>query len=308
MYKFSQKQLIEEGFLDGIRAAGSAVRKGLEAIDPEAKKMFAPIDALKGAASGVRGVYKAFTSGDPAIAVAKAFVEDSFVKQGTMLNLKYLSQSKGDTRGRIIPLSQKEIEETDADTEAPNISGGNVESVTEVVDVSVTNRSTTSTPVRGLEDSDQGEATARRYSNGSTATRWTKPIKEADYPFRFVFFEADVDTAVDLFNRETYNVRKLKKRGSSFRREVFGVKIVRAPKNEKNTKGWVVIGLTDEKGNISTPAGDTQKQQKKQQKKQQTPTPSTSLDDEMSLLNVPESKMTQKKLIEQINTLFNKKS
>ena len=90
MKKYTQRELLEDGFLSGIRAAAGVAKSVSEFIAPDSRGLF---DTVKSGFDQVTNMVKAF--GSDTKRVAREFL-NQFEKKGQMINIKHKASKKGE--------------------------------------------------------------------------------------------------------------------------------------------------------------------------------------------------------------------
>jgi hypothetical protein len=185
--------------------------------------------------------------------VARKYLQDKYESTGSMFNIKELGQSKGNIQGRLVPLTQKEKKEE----EAPQVSSNPAQTTNTSTSapqprVAATPPQATTTNTAVTEQATPAAATPTQQGNKpqqpNTQQQQDKiqaQTQEKDWPFRFVFFEADVLTKLNP-DRKRRDTIQMQTTPDEFRKMKFGVKLIRATKD--GATEWTVLNLTNPDG------------------------------------------------------------
>jgi hypothetical protein len=284
MRKLSQKELVTEGFSDIMRGIGKVASKAAVSGAKGLVGLVTPTgrDILKNVKTGVQKAVSIFTK-EQAGAVARKYLEDKYESQGSMFNVKEIKQFKGSLQGKMVPLTDKEKKAETAPPPAPTTtSSSSTGSVpTSTSPTTTSSSSSGSVPIKANYTATPGNASvteqvspqAKVVNTPSTQpqqqpeTQQQKQDKiqaqqnEAQWPFRYVVFEADM-----LVDRVAGNESKRKKEGikpgkDEYKKHQFAVKLTKT--NKDGEKEWTVLGLTNPDGSRFTGISEELKDNKK---------------------------------------------
>ena len=254
MHKFSQAELLNELFADKIKGLGVLAGKAAKQTLKGAVKMVTPTgaDILRNVRTAVQKGVEVFTK-EQANVVARKYLQDKYESTGSMFNIKELGQSKGNIQGRLVPLTQEEKKEE----EAPQVSSNPAQTTNTSTSapqprVAATPPQATTTNTTVTEQATPAAATPTQQGNKpqqpNTQQQQDKiqaQTQEKDWPFRFVFFEADVLTKLNP-DRQRRDTIQMQTTPDEFRKMKFGVKLIRATKD--GATEWTVLNLTNPDG------------------------------------------------------------
>lgn len=274
MHKFSQAELLNEAFADLIRGAAKVAGKAASKTLKGAVKMVTPTgaDVLRNVRSAVQKGVEIFTK-EQANVVARKYLQDKYESSGSMFNIKEIGQSKGNLQGRLVPLTQKEKKEETPQAGSNPAQTANTSTSVSQPRVTATSPQATTTNTAVTEQAAPAAAIPTQQGNKPQQATPQQPntqqqqqdkiqaqTQEKDWPFRFVFFEADVLTNLNP-QRTRRDTIKMQSAPDEFRKMKFGVKLTKTTKD--GATEWTVLNLTNPDGSkfvgINEPDKDSMK-------------------------------------------------
>ena len=248
MHKLTQSELLAESIWDKIRGTLKVAGKGAAAVAKGAVKMVTPTgaDILKNIKTAVQTGVEVYTKDQPNI-IAKKYLQDKYESTGSMFNVKEIGQSKGNIAGQLAPLAaQKKVNPTQPTQPAQTTNTQPVQTPTQTPSTS----STTNTSVTEQVAQPPQQPTQPPTQPPTPQQQQNKIQAQTDdknWPFRFVFFEADVRIDMDA-KRKSDKIRL--SAPDKFTKMKFGVKLIKATKDGQSN--WTVLGLTNPDGSKFT--------------------------------------------------------
>jgi hypothetical protein len=248
MRKFTQGELLNESIWDKVKGALKVAGKGAVAAAKGTAKMVSPtgVDILRNVKTAVQTGVNIFTK-EQANIIARKYLQDKYESTGSMFNIKEIGQSKGSLLGQLVPLTSKEKQEEAKtnQTQTTNTSTG-VPPKSAVTPSTTTNTSvteqTTDPKAMRLAPPPVNKQQVAPEAPQETQNKLQAQSDEKNWPFRVVFFEADVLPKIAQTGKKVNNAPTSEK----FIKMKFGVKLTKTVKDGE--KEWTVLGLVNPDG------------------------------------------------------------